>query len=78
MRTRRSRIWLAGTMLSGAGLTSGAMVAPVAAQQAEATLSELSVTSASPILPAPGSSAVGGFPTGVLPVVGDSFPPSRW
>ncbi|MHC2088936.1 TonB-dependent receptor [Methylobacterium sp. CM6244] len=75
MRTRRSRIWLAGTMLSGAGLTSGAMVAPVAAQQAEATLSELSVTSASPILPAPGSSAVGGFPTGVLPVVGDSFSP---
>ncbi|MHC2001885.1 TonB-dependent receptor [Methylobacterium sp. CM6241] len=75
MRTRRSRIWLAGTMLSGAGLTSGAMVAPVAAQQAEATLSELSVTSASPILPAPGPSAVGGFPTGVLPVVGDSFSP---
>ncbi|MBO1021317.1 TonB-dependent receptor [Methylobacterium sp. SD274] len=62
-------------MLSGAGLTSGAMVAPVAAQQAEATLSELSVTSASPILPAPGPSAVGGFPTGVLPVVGDSFSP---
>ncbi|WP_246747974.1 TonB-dependent receptor [Methylobacterium sp. SD274] len=51
------------------------MVAPVAAQQAEATLSELSVTSASPILPAPGPSAVGGFPTGVLPVVGDSFSP---
>ncbi|MHC2020196.1 TonB-dependent receptor [Methylobacterium sp. CM6247] len=62
-------------MLSSAGLTSGAMVAPVAAQQAEATLSELSVTSASPILPAPGPSAVGGFPTGVLPVVGDSFSP---
>ncbi|WP_422395369.1 TonB-dependent receptor [Methylobacterium bullatum] len=75
MRMRRSRIWLAGTMLSGAGLTSGAMIAPAAAQQAEATLSELSVTSASPILPAPGPSAAGGFPTGVLPVVGDSLSP---
>ncbi|WP_026597004.1 TonB-dependent receptor [Methylobacterium sp. 77] len=72
---RRSRIWLAGTMLSGAGLTSAAMIAPVAAQQAEATLSELTVTSASPILAAPRTAATSGFPTGVLPVVTNTFSP---
>ncbi|NEU13756.1 TonB-dependent receptor [Methylobacterium sp. BTF04] len=71
MRVVRSKGLWAGTILAGAGLVAGA----ARAQEASATLSELSVTSPSPIAPARGVAAPSTYPVGVLPVVTNTFSP---
>ncbi|KQP54329.1 TonB-dependent receptor [Methylobacterium sp. Leaf111] len=68
-------VW-AGAALAGAGLGANAG----AAQQAQATLDELSVTSPSPIQPVRGAGGAAGdagasFPVGVLPVVTSTYSP---
>ncbi len=64
------RIWV-GVVVAGTTLTSGA----AQAQDAAATLPELSVTSPSPIVSGRGGAGASAFPAGVLPVVTDTFSP---
>ncbi|GJD76531.1 TonB-dependent receptor [Methylobacterium goesingense] len=71
MRVLRTKgIW-AGAALAGVGLAA----TPAGAQQAKATLEELSVTSPSPIVPMTASGPGSGPPLGVLPVVTNTFSP---
>ena len=71
MQVRRSRGFWAGAVAVGAGIVAG----PAVAQQAQATLEELSVTSPSPIVPSPTGVPSAGPPIGILPVVTNTFSP---
>lgn len=71
MQVRRSRGFWAGAVALGAGIAAG----PAVAQQAQATLEELSVTSPSPIVPSPTGVPSAGPPIGILPVVTNTFSP---
>ncbi len=71
MRVRRSKVLWAGAMLAGTGLHPATAIA----QQAQATLEELSVTSPSPIVSNRASTPFSGPPVGVLPVVTNTFSP---
>lgn len=71
MRVLRTKGVWAGAALAGVGLAA----MPAGAQQATATLEELSVTSPSPIVSVTASGPVSGPPAGVLPVVTNTFSP---
>jgi iron complex outermembrane receptor protein len=71
MRVGLAKGLLAGTVLAGAG----AMSVGARAQEAEATLSELSVTSPSPIVPLRGSGVASAPAAGILPVAINTFSP---
>ena len=71
MQVRRSRGFWAGAVALGAGIAAG----PAVAQQAQATLEELSVTSPSPIVPSLTGVPSAGPPIGILPVVTNTFSP---
>ncbi|MCJ2035308.1 TonB-dependent receptor [Methylobacterium sp. J-068] len=71
MRNRRSRGLWTVAVLTGTALAP----VPAGAQQARATLEELSVTSPSPIATAPVTIPSVGPPIGVLPVVTNTFSP---
>lgn len=71
MRVAWSKRFWAGAVLAGGGLTGGL----AQAQDAAATLPELSVTSPSPIVSGRGAASANAFPAGVLPVVTDTFSP---